>query len=338
MSAAPSIMQFVDSAVITVKGGDGGNGLVSFRRAKNIARGGPDGGDGGKGGQVFLEGNRKLHSLLDYKYGSMYAAKGGGTGGGANKHGADGSDLVLPVPRGTLVYDAQSTERIGEVIQDGERLTVAYGGKGGYGNRHFKSSVRRAPTRHTQGGAGEVRKLQLELKILADIGLTGLPNAGKSSFLRAVTRARPKVADYPFTTLAPARGVFIDDSIASDEDLVLADIPGIVQGAAQGRGLGIGFLKHIQRASLLFHLVDLTSPHPLADLRIFEQELGAFAKELLTKPRWVVGNKVDLLTPQQLVGRKKELAQCGLPLFMVSARRGDGTRALCHQAVQFLHG
>ena len=330
-------MQFVDSAVITVKGGDGGNGLVSFRRAKNIARGGPDGGDGGDGGQVFLEGNRKFHSLLDYKYGSMYAAKGGGAGGGANKHGAKGPDLVLPVPRGTLVYDAQSEELIGEIIQDKERLTVAYGGKGGHGNRHFKTSVRQAPTKRTQGRAGETRKLQLELKILADIGLTGLPNAGKSSFLSAVTRAKPKIANYPFTTLAPARGVFIDDPLASDEDLVLADIPGIVQGAAQGRGLGINFLKHIQRASLLFHLVDLTAPQPLADLRIFERELGAFAEDLLTKPRWIIGNKIDLLTPRQLAARRSELAKCGLPLFLVSARRGDGTRALCHQAFQFLN-
>ena len=329
-------MRFVDGALITVKAGDGGKGIVSFRREKNVARGGPDGGDGGKGGDVFLLGDDKLHSLLDYKYTDAYAAPSGKSGGKTNRRGADGKELVLPVPIGTLVYDADSDERIGEILTDGERLAVAYGGKGGYGNRHFKSSVRRAPIKATSGFPGEKRKLKLELRILSDVGLVGLPNAGKSSFLAAATAAKPKVANYPFTTLDPACGVFAETVPGAERGLILADLPGIIKGAAAGKGLGLEFLRHIRRARLLFHLTDLSGEDPAEDVRIFERELGAFDKNLLRIPRWILGSKADLPDAKHLSLRINQLKQFGLPVYSVSSLRGEGVDAVCRKARTFL--
>lgn len=329
-------MKFVDEATIRVHAGNGGPGSLSFRREKYIARGGPDGGDGGDGGSVFLEARDGLNTLADFRVARKYRADSGRPGAGRNKTGRSGEDLVVPVPRGTLVHDVDTGELLGDLAEDGQRLKVAEGGRGGYGNTRFKSSTNRAPRKTTPGTPGEARHLRLELKLLADAGLVGLPNAGKSTLLRALTQARPKVAAYPFTTLHPHLGVV---SIGVGQSFVIADIPGLIEGAAEGAGLGLQFLKHVQRCRLLLHLVDVApldaSENPADQVCAIEQELGKFSPELAVKPRWLVLNKVDLLSPEDLArARERLLGELGwtAPHFEISAATGAGCEELA-QAV-----
>jgi len=289
-------MKFVDEATVTVTAGKGGDGSASFRREKFIPYGGPDGGDGGRGGSVFLEGDSGLNTLVDFRHQRKYKAPNGQAGAGRNMTGKSGEDIVVRVPLGTIVTDAETGEHIGDVIADGQRLLVAEGGKGGLGNLHFKSSTNRAPRQTVPGAPGEARELHLELKVLADVGLLGFPNAGKSTLISTVSAAHPKVADYPFTTLYPNLGVV---RIDLERSFVIADIPGLIEGAAEGTGLGIQFLKHLQRTRLLLHLVDLApqdiEQDPVRQVRQLEKEMEKFDPALLTKPRWLVFTKADLM-------------------------------------------
>ncbi|MDH5345220.1 MAG: GTPase ObgE, partial [Gammaproteobacteria bacterium] len=306
-------MKFVDEATIRVQAGNGGPGALSFRREKYVERGGPDGGDGGDGGSVFLVADESLNTLADFRVARRFRAGHGKGGAGRNMTGRSGEDLEVRVPRGTLVYDVDTGELIGDLTKDGQRLKVADGGRGGLGNTRFKSSVNRAPRKTTPGTPGEGRHLVLELKLLADVGLVGLPNAGKSTLIRAMSAAKPKVADYPFTTLHPNLGVV---SVGSLQSFVMADIPGLIEGAADGAGLGHRFLRHLQRTRLLLHLVDIaptdTSEDPAAAFRTIEAELGKYAADLTDKPRWLVVNKIDLLPADDLeVARDMLLAELG---------------------------
>ena len=333
-------MKFVDEAIITVAAGKGGDGCLSFRREKYVPRGGPDGGDGGDGGSVYLVGDGGLNTLSDFRYVRRFQAGHGQPGSGGRRAGAKGEDLTLPVPVGTLVFDADTDETIGELLTDGQRLLVANGGFHGLGNTRFKSSVNRAPRRTSSGTAGDVRRLRLELKVLADVGLVGKPNAGKSTLLRAVSAARPKVADYPFTTLVPSLGVVTGEQQRS---LVVADIPGLVEGAAAGAGLGIRFLRHLARNRLLLHLVALApeaSARSLAaDVREIEAELCEFDEALAALPRWLVFSKADLHTAQAAEelarGAVNEL-RWGERWWTVSALSGEGCRELCKAALEYL--
>ncbi|HHH35279.1 MAG TPA: Obg family GTPase CgtA [Gammaproteobacteria bacterium] len=332
-------MKFVDEATIRVKAGDGGNGCVSFRREKFIPFGGPDGGDGGDGGSVYVVGDPDLNTLVDFRARRQYSAERGHNGSGANRTGRSGEDLLIPVPVGTIVHDCDTGEVLGEVIRPGQRLQVAQGGFHGLGNARFKSSTNRAPRKATPGTPGEERHLRLELKLLADVGLLGLPNAGKSTFIRAVSAARPKVADYPFTTLHPNLGVV---SLAPHRSFVVADIPGLIGGAAEGAGLGIRFLRHLARTSLLLHLVDVAPPDgsdPVEAVREIEGELERYSPELYRRTRWLVFNKVDLLPAEEREARCREMVarlQWRAPWFMVSALSGEGTRQLCHKIMVHL--
>lgn len=333
-------MKFVDEATITVQAGDGGNGCVGFRREKYIPFGGPDGGDGGDGGSVFLVASKDLNTLVDFRHERFYAAGRGQNGMGRQMTGKKGDDLEVPVPVGTLVYDADTEELIGDLTRDGQRLMVARGGRHGLGNIHFKSSTNRAPRQHTDGTPGERRSLHLELKLLADVGLLGMPNAGKSTFITQVSSARPKVADYPFTTLYPNLGVV---KFAAHQSFVVADIPGLIEGAAEGAGLGIQFLKHLARTSLLLHLVDMSPPDPDTDpaeeVRVLEAELAKFSHELADRPRWLVCNKIDLLAPEERDTRCEalvdELNWQG-PWFALSAATGEGVQPLLNAIMQYL--
>ncbi len=330
-------MKFVDEAVIHVLAGAGGNGCVSFRREKFVPRGGPDGGDGGRGGSIYLVGVSGLNTLVDFRVRTFWRASGGRNGSGRNRTGASGTDLEIPVPLGTLAYTEGQKELIGEVTRPDERLLVARGGNGGLGNTHFKSSVRQAPRKATPGEPGEDRVLHLELKILADVGLLGLPNAGKSSLLTAISDARPKVGDYPFTTLTPKLGRVETDS---GQGFFVADIPGLIEGAAEGRGLGIQFLKHLSRTRLLFHLVDL-SRGPLEtlvrDIAEIEAELLKYDPELARRPAWLVLNKVDLIGRDEAETLRDAIAKLDphpvrRPIFLISARDGSGIAALVEAA------
>ena len=289
-------MKFVDEATIRVEAGDGGNGCVSFRREKYIPKGGPDGGDGGDGGSVYLVGDSGLNTLVDFRHRRLHRAERGQNGMGRQMTGRRGKDLEIPVPVGTRVIDEDTGEVVGEVLRHGQQLLVARGGQHGLGNIHFKSSTNRAPRQSTQGTPGERRNLRLELIVLADVGLLGLPNAGKSSLISAMSAARPKVADYPFTTLYPNLGVV---GAGSDRSFVIADIPGLVQGAAEGAGLGIQFLKHLSRTRLLLHLVDIApmdqDADPAAQVREIEAELAHYDEALARRERWLVLSKIDLL-------------------------------------------
>src|ERR687896_886583 len=282
-------MKFIDEAKIEVHAGSGGNGAATFRREKYVPRGGPDGGDGGRGGSVWARADRNINTLVDYRFARIHRAENGQRGMGSDCNGRAGSDIELRVPVGTLVRDEQSGELVADLAKDGERALLARGGAGGLGNIHFKSSVNRAPRQFTRGEPGEMRRLVLELRVLADVGLLGLPNAGKSTFMRAVSSARPKVADYPFTTLNPALGV----ARVGDASFALADIPGLIEGASEGAGLGHQFLRHLARTRLLLHLVDLTSEDPAADARVIAAELKKYDAALHRKPRWLVFNKAD---------------------------------------------
>ncbi|WP_373976465.1 GTPase ObgE [Chitinibacter sp. SCUT-21] len=289
-------MKFIDEAKIEVIGGKGGNGSASMRREKFVPRGGPDGGDGGKGGTVWAVADEDINTLVDYRFVRKYKAKDGENGRGADCYGKGGDDIELRMPIGTVITDAETGELIADLTKNGERLPIAKGGTGGFGNLHFKSSTNRAPRQTTPGAEGERRELKLELKVLADIGLLGMPNAGKSTFIRAVSAAKPKVADYPFTTLHPNLGVV---RIDENRSFVIADVPGLIEGAADGAGLGHRFLKHLQRTGILLHLVDLApfneEVDPVAEANAIVEELRKYDEELYTKPRWLVLNKVDMI-------------------------------------------
>jgi GTPase len=327
-------MKFVDEAAIEVIAGDGGNGVASFRREKYIPRGGPDGGDGGRGGSIYLLADRNINTLIDYRYARIHRAKRGENGRGADQYGHGADDVVLRVPVGTVVNDADTGETIADLATDGQLALVAKGGTGGLGNLHFKSSTNRAPRQATPGEKGEQRKLRLELKVLADVGLLGMPNAGKSTLIRAISAARPKVGDYPFTTLAPNLGVVrVDES----KSFVVADIPGLVEGAAEGVGLGHQFLRHLQRTRLLLHVVDLApfdgEVDPVADARAIVKELERYDPALAQKPRWLVLNKLDLVDADQREQRVaafvKSYRSKG-PVFPVTAINGGGCRELVY--------
>ncbi|MCB1877975.1 MAG: Obg family GTPase CgtA [Chromatiales bacterium] len=333
-------MKFVDEASIQVIAGDGGNGCVSFRREKYIPFGGPDGGDGGDGGSVFLVGNEHINTLVDFRYQRTYKAQRGESGQGRNRTGKGGEDLYIPVPVGTLAYDTESGDLIGDVVSPGQQLLVARGGFHGIGNARYKSSTNRAPRQFKPGTPGERRELQLELRLLADVGLLGMPNAGKSSLIRKVSAARPKVADYPFTTLQPNLGVVRLESMRS---FVIADIPGVIEGAAEGAGLGITFLKHLSRTRLLLHLVDIAPPEgsgePEEHIRIIASELRRYSTDLATRPRWLVFNKVDLLPADEAQARCKHIVDSmgwDGPYFRISAVSGEGTESLMQAIMVFL--
>jgi GTP-binding protein len=335
-------MKFVDEARIRVEAGDGGSGCVSFRREKYIPRGGPDGGDGGDGGSIYLLADTNLNTLVDFRYQRAHRAQRGTNGMGRNMTGRSGEDLVIRVPVGTRVSDEESGERIGELLSSGERLLVARGGFHGIGNARFKSSTNRAPRQSTPGKPGERRDLQLELILLADVGLLGFPNAGKSSLIRKVSSARPRVADYPFTTLHPNLGVV---SLGRERSFVMADIPGLIEGAADGAGLGLRFLKHLVRTRLLLHLVDIAPLDETVDaadqVRKLERELERYGEELTEKERWLVLNKRDLLDAGEYeTHRARILESLGWqgPVYGISAATGEGTGVLTVDLMRRLEG
>ena len=322
-------MQFIDQARITVRGGRGGDGIAAFRREKYVPAGGPSGGDGGHGGPVVLEADSNLQTLLDFKYKRLFAADDGRRGGPNKCTGASGRDLVIKVPCGTEVRHLTTGILLGDLTDPGERLTVAFGGRGGLGNAHYLSNRNRAPEKFTEGRDGEEWPLQLELKLLAEVGIIGLPNAGKSTLIAVLSAARPKIADYPFTTLVPNLGVV---RRPSGDGTVFADIPGLIAGAAQGAGLGHDFLRHIERTRLLIHLVDAGADDPVGDLRVVEKELEAYGHGLVDRPRLLVLNKQELLLDEQLTELSQELEQAGgrAPL-CISAAMGRNLDQLLEQ-------
>ena len=325
-------MKLVDEAEIIVTAGNGGNGCVGFRREKFVPLGGPDGGDGGKGGDVWLVADENLNTLVDFRHEKSFRAQRGENGMGSQRYGKGGEDALIVVPVGTVVHNVQTDEVIGDLTSHGQRLLVARGGRGGLGNMHFKSSINRAPRRATPGEEGEQRTLRLELKLLADVGLLGFPNAGKSTFVRAVSAATPKVADYPFTTLYPNLGVV---SVEPHRSFVIADIPGLIEGAAEGAGLGIQFLKHLQRTRLLLHLVDMSPVEdgmqevsPVEQVRALERELHRYDPPLLDKPRWLVLNKMDTMFEDEAQERARGIVsdlQWRQPWYVASAIAREGT-------------
>ncbi|MEJ2788662.1 MULTISPECIES: Obg family GTPase CgtA [unclassified Pseudoxanthomonas] len=335
-------MKLVDEAEIQVGAGNGGNGCVGFRREKFIPLGGPDGGDGGNGGSVWLQADENLNTLVDFRHQTQFRAQRGENGMGRQMYGKAGEDLTITVPVGTVVTNVSTDEVIGDLTQHGDRLLVAKGGKGGLGNMHFKSSITRAPRKATPGEEGEERLLKLELKLLADVGLLGFPNAGKSTFIRAVSAATPKVADYPFTTLYPNLGVV---SVEAHRSFVIADIPGLIEGAADGAGLGATFLRHLQRTRILLHLVDMAPMEggvdgidPVEQVRAIERELEKHDPELLQKPRWLVLNKADLMFEDEARERADEIiASLGWtrPWYQVSAISREGTWPIMKDVMAF---
>lgn len=330
-------MKFVDEAEITVEAGKGGNGCLSFLRQKFMERGGPDGGDGGDGGSVILVADPNLNTLVDFRFQPRYRAKPGENGGQTNCSGLGGEDLLVRVPVGTSVYEAETQELMGDLVHAGQRLMVAKGGAHGLGNARFKSSVNRSPRKTTPGKPGEVRRLQLQLKLVADVGLLGLPNAGKSSLITAVSAARPKVADYPFTTLVPNLGVV---SVGEESSFVMADIPGLIEGASEGAGLGIRFLKHLARTRVMLHLIDVAPPDgsdPVEAARIIITELEQFSPTVAEKERWLVLNKMDLLPEEEHKKLRNKIVK-GLKwkgkVFCISAALREGTRELCEALME----
>jgi len=338
-------MKFIDEAKIYVKAGDGGNGAATFRREKYIPMGGPNGGDGGRGGSIYAIADRNINTLVDYRYTRKFIGKRGENGGGADQYGAGGDDIILRMPVGTVIYDQNTDDILADLAEDGQKVLIAKGGKGGLGNLHFKSSTNRAPRQKTSGGQGDEFELRLELRVLADVGLLGLPNAGKSTLIRAISSARPKVADYPFTTLHPNLGVVrVDD----EKSFVVADVPGLIEGAADGAGLGIRFLKHLQRTRILLHLVDIApidpDADPVRDAKAIVGELIKHDPELADKPRWLVLNKLDLIPEEDrekaikdfLKAYKKATKYDG-PVFPIAAINGEGTKPLIyaiHEALE----
>ncbi|HEU0186494.1 MAG TPA: GTPase ObgE [Gallionellaceae bacterium] len=331
-------MKFIDESKIEVIAGDGGNGAASFRREKYIAKGGPDGGDGGSGGSVYAVADRNINTLVDYRFARLHRARNGESGRGADCYGKGADDIILRMPVGTVITDINTGEQIADLARDGEKALLARGGKGGLGNLHFKSSTNRAPRQCTPGEEGERRELQLELKVLADVGLLGMPNAGKSTFIRAVSAARPKVADYPFTTLHPNLGVV---RVTHEKSFVIADIPGLIEGAAEGAGLGHQFLRHLARTRLLLHLVDIAPQYegidPAREAHAILNELKKYDEALYNKPRWLVLNKVDLLEDRD------EKVQAFLKAFgentrhfIISAISGEGCKELTYAIMEHL--
>jgi GTPase len=326
-------MKFVDEAQARVQAGNGGRGSTSFRREKFVPFGGPDGGDGGNGGSVYLRAASGINTLADFRIVRTFRAQHGEGGGANDCTGRGGADLYVPVPIGKVVCDAENGEQLGDLTRDGTELLVARGGKGGWGNQRFKSSTNRSPRQFGPGLPGEKRSLELELKVIADVGLLGLPNAGKSTLIRAVSAARPRVADYPFTTLYPNLGVV---AVGQHRSFVMADIPGLIEGASAGAGLGIRFLKHLQRTRVLLHLVDIApldpDADPVRDARAIVAELKKFSKELAAKPRWLVLNKRDLLPPKEAQKRARAIVRALRyrgPHFLISGATGEGTKPLC---------
>jgi len=325
-------MKFVDEATIRVQAGNGGHGALSFRREKYVERGGPDGGDGGDGGSVYLVADKSLNTLADFRVARKFKAEGGTGGSGRNKTGRSGDDLEVMIPAGTVVHDVDTGEIICDLTTAGQRQKIAEGGRRGLGNTRFKSSVNQAPRKFTKGTEGEARHLMLELKVLADVGLLGMPNAGKSTLITAMSHAKPRIADYPFTTLYPNLGVV---RVGRLQSFVMADIPGLIEGASEGAGLGIQFLKHLQRTGLLLHLVDIApidpNTEPADEVRAIAQELVNYSAELSEKTRWLVINKIDLHSEEdQAVAREMLLEQLQWdgPVFEVSAATGAGTEQL----------
>ena len=318
-------MKFIDEAKIEVHAGKGGDGAATFRREKYIRYGGPNGGDGGRGGSVWARADCNINTLVDYRFARIHRAENGVRGMGSDCDGRAGRDLELRVPVGTVIHDADDGALVADLAQDGARALLARGGQGGLGNVHFKSSVNRAPRQFTRGAPGESRNLALELRVLAEVGLLGLPNAGKSSFIRAVSSARPKVADYPFTTLNPSLGV----ARAGETSFVLADIPGLIEGAAEGAGLGHQFLRHLARTRLLLHVVDVTESDPARDVRVIAGELKKYGEGLERKTRWLVFNKIDALEdPDAAIRRVLSKLRWKRPWFKVSALSGEGCAAV----------
>ena len=332
-------MKFIDEATIEVIGGNGGNGCASFRREKFIPKGGPDGGDGGRGGDIWAIANRNINTLIDYRYARRHAAGNGEHGRGADCFGAGADDIELRMPVGTLITDAETGEPIADLAVHEQRVLLAKGGKGGLGNLHFKSSTNRAPRQKTMGEPGEQRKLRLELKVLADVGLLGMPNAGKSTLISAVSNARPKIADYPFTTLHPHLGMV---RMAPESGFVIADIPGLIEGAAEGSGLGHQFLRHLSRTRLLLHVVDAApmdeARDPVKEVRALAAELKKYDPQLAAKPRWLVLNKMDLVTEDRakLVAEMRRRLRTKAPIYCISAATGEGCRELMWAVHNFL--
>lgn len=335
-------MKFVDEARIEVSGGKGGNGVASFRREKFIPKGGPDGGDGGRGGNVYAVADCNINTLIDYRYARKHFAKNGENGRGADCYGAAGNDIELRMPVGTLVTDSETGELIADLTRHGERYLLASGGKGGLGNLHFKSSVNRAPRQCTPGEPGEHRFLNLELKVLADVGLLGMPNAGKSTFISAVSNARPKIADYPFTTLHPQLGVV---RVGPEQSFVVADIPGLIEGAAEGAGLGHLFLRHLSRTKLLLHIIDMAPFDPEADpaseAKALVEELRKYDEALYNKPRWIVLNKIDLLPEEEQDDKINQIVDAlqlgeNEQVFVISAATREGCDELINAVAQYL--
>jgi len=327
---------FIDEVRIRVKAGDGGNGCLAFRREKYVPRGGPSGGDGGRGGDVIFAASEHHNTLLHFRFNPEHTAERGRHGEGSNKTGRDGASIVVPVPVGTIVYDDETGEMLHDFTHPEERFVIARGGKGGRGNQHFATPTHQAPTEHEPGWPGEEKRLRLELKLLADVGLVGFPNAGKSTLISRVSAARPKIADYPFTTLEPNLGVVG----VGDETFVVADIPGLIEGAHTGHGLGVQFLKHIERTRLLVHLVDVseaTGRDPADDFRIVMEELESFSPALVRKPMFVVASKVDVAQDQARIEALKELAASkNLPFYEISSVTGQGIEDLKYKMAQFL--
>lgn len=324
-------MQFLDRARIVVKGGDGGNGVTAFRREKFVPHGGPSGGDGGRGGSVYLEATDQLNTLLQFRFNPEYRGGRGGHGEGSNRHGKDGEDVTILIPVGTLVMDAETDELIHDFTEIGERIVIAKGGRGGLGNAQFATSTNRAPRYHQDGKPGEVRTLQLELKLIADVGLVGFPNAGKSTLISRISAAKPKIADYPFTTLEPNLGVV---SYGEYKTFVVADIPGLIEGAHEGIGLGLDFLRHIERTKLLLHVVDVSSTgrDPVDDFEKISRELELYKAELLDKPQMVVASKMDALDePERLKRLKAFCEERGLELLEISSVTGRGIQDLIYR-------
>lgn len=330
-------MKFIDEVKIKVVAGKGGNGCVSFRREKYVPRGGPDGGDGGHGGSVVLEATERKQSLLDFRYRNVFAASSGKSGEGQNRNGRGGEDVVLEIPVGTVVKDPESGAIMADLAVSGQRWTAAAGGRGGKGNAHFTSSTLRTPRFAQEGEAGEERELKLELKLIADVGLVGLPNAGKSTLISAVSAARPKIADYPFTTLVPHLGVVQYDDAPP---FVMADVPGLIEGAHTGAGLGYRFLRHIERTRLLVHMIDVSQVNledPLLPFRQIEHELASYSTEIAAKPRIIVLHKTDLVEEKTLLDKVAErYKQLGPPVLLVSSHRREGLRELIRMLTKCL--
>ena len=318
-------MKFLDKAKIYVKGGDGGNGCVAFRREKYVPLGGPAGGNGGKGGDVIVEADKRLTTLMDFKYKRHFKAERGQHGSGNNKHGKNGKDLVIKVPVGTVIKDVETGEIIADLVEDGQKVIVARGGRGGRGNSAFKSPTRQAPDFAEEGKKGEEKWIELELKILADIGIIGFPNAGKSTLISVLSSAKPKIADYPFTTLTPILGVL---QLDYDKSVVLADIPGLIEGASEGQGLGHEFLRHIERTKALIHMIDISDfreREPIEAFNIINEELKNYSPELLEKPQIVVGNKIDILSDRNLIkDLENYFNKKGYPFVAISLATKEG--------------